>query len=224
MIEPLASSDPFRSQSRTNLSRSISLSIVDQDENEISISTPLNNSYRFVIPHDPSVMIPPMSLQNVTSMNSTPHHLLFNLHYVSLSSSEDVSVSIHLEVRSLNMSLGYLLIYKFDTSPQLNSSISDIDGWSILCPSPSNESIYTYFINNQLTMNHQSLIFGIRELNSTEVTNSCSNRTRNQSIPISDIPFAFTSNYEIRVYTSGCYYLSEENQWKSDGLLVSVFI
>jgi hypothetical protein len=32
--------------------------------------------------------------------------------------------------------------------------------------------------------------------------------------------FEFTSNYQFRVYTSGCYYLDETNQWKSDGILV----
>lgn len=30
----------------------------------------------------------------------------------------------------------------------------------------------------------------------------------------------FTSNYELRTYTSGCYYLDQYHQWKSDGLVV----
>jgi hypothetical protein len=184
----------------------------------MSIPTTVDHPYRFVIPRDPNRIIPPMTLQNVTTMNSTPHHLLFNLHYIQIVQSDDLTISIHIEMKPLNINLGYLLIYKFDSSPQLNSSMNQIDGWSLFCP--SNESIYTYFINNQLTVNHQSLIFGLRELNSTELNVSCSN----QIIPISDTPFNFTSNYEVRVYTSGCYYLDENNQWKSDGLVVSFSI
>ncbi len=206
------------SQSNTNLSTSISLSILDHDGNEISIPTTGNHSYRFVIPHDPNIIIPSMTLQNVTGMNSTPHHLLFNLHYIQIVQSNDLTVSIHIEMKPLNASLGYLFIYKFDSSPQLNSTMNQIDGWSLFCP--SNETIYTYFINNQLTIGHQSLIFGFRELNSTELNISCPN----QSIPITDISFNFTSNYELRVYTSGCYYFDENNQWQSDGLIVSFFI
>ena len=34
--------------------------------------------------------------------------------------------------------------------------------------------------------------------------------------------FNFTSDYEIRTYTSGCYYLDSNNHWQSDGLIVSL--
>ncbi|CAF4385862.1 unnamed protein product, partial [Adineta steineri] len=84
-----------------------------------------------------------------------------------------------------------------------------------------NDDIYRYFIDNQQTPGHQSLIFGIRELNSTEINNYCLNNSSiNTSLPINDEPFNFMSNYELRIYTSGCYYLDENNQWKSDGLTV----
>ncbi len=42
------------------------------------------------------------------------------------------------------------------------------------------------------------------------------------SPPITNKRFNFTSNYELRVYTSGCYYLDQNNQWKSDGLVVNI--
>ncbi len=85
----------------------------------------------------------------------------------------------------------------------------------------TNESIYRYFLNNQQTSGHQSVIFGIRELNSTEIINVCSNSSI-ENPPITNQRFNFTSNYQLRIYTSGCYYLDENNQWKSDGLLVSI--
>ena len=84
----------------------------------------------------------------------------------------------------------------------------------------TNESIYTYFINNEHTTGHQSVIFGLRELNSTEMIDYCSN-SQLTSPPITNERFNFTSNYELRLYTSGCYYRDKNNQWKSDGLVVS---
>ena len=80
----------------------------------------------------------------------------------------------------------------------------------------SNESIYTYFIDNEKTVGHQSVIFGIRELNSTE---GCSN-TSMTSPPITNERFNFTADYDLRVYTSGCYYLDANNNWQADGLVV----
>ncbi len=83
----------------------------------------------------------------------------------------------------------------------------------------TNESIYTYFIDNQKTVGHQSVIVGLRELNSSEMIDFCSNSPIT-SPPITNERFNFTSNYEIRIYTSGCYYLDTNNNWQSDGLIV----
>ncbi|CAF1677637.1 unnamed protein product, partial [Adineta steineri] len=178
----------------------------------------MSHPIEIIIPRDPNIIIPPMILQNVTSMNSTPHNQLFDLHYLNITSS--LSISIHFEIQPLNTSLAYLFIYKFDQLPQLNTSINSIDGWTLFCPlNLTNETLYKYFINNQQTSGHQSIIYGLRELNSTEMMNTCSN-TLISSPPITDQRFNFTSNYQLRIYTSGCYYLDKNNQWKSDGLTV----
>ncbi|CAF4247752.1 unnamed protein product, partial [Rotaria magnacalcarata] len=55
-------------------------------------------------------------------------------------------------------------------------------------------------------MTHRSLIYGLRELNSTELTSFCLNSTQT-SPPIANQRLNFTSDYEHRVYTSACYYL-----------------
>jgi hypothetical protein len=83
-----------------------------------------------------------------------------------------------------------------------------------------NESLYTYFIDNQRTQGHHSIIFGLRELNSTEMIHFCSNSSSLENPPIINERFNFTSDYKLRIYTSGCYYLDKNNQWKSDGLKV----
>ncbi|CAF1533194.1 unnamed protein product, partial [Adineta steineri] len=216
-IDLLASYGNFQN---TNLSRSISLSIIDQNGNEVSFQAHQDNPIQLIIPRDPNILIPSMYLQNVTSINSTINNLLFNYHYINITSS--LPVSVHFEIHSLNKSLAYLFIYKFDQAPQLNSSINLIDGWTMFCPFIlTNDDIYRYFIDNQQTLGHQSLIFGIRELNSTEINNYCLNSSSiNTSLPITDESINFTSNYELLIYTSGCYYLDENNNWKSDGLIV----
>lgn len=221
IMQPLASFGNSSSQSNTNLSRSISFTLLDHDGNEISMPTSFQHPIEFIIPRDSNLIIPPMNLQNVTSFNSIPHNQLFNLHYINITSN--LPISIHFEMNTLNISLGYLLIYKYDTTPLLNSSINQIDSWILFCPiNLTTDGIYTFFIDNQQTINHKSIIIGIRELNSTEFINFCSNSSIN-SPPITDQQFSFTSNYELRIYTSGCYYLDSNNNWQSDGLVVIFF-
>jgi hypothetical protein len=133
MMQPLAPLGNSTSQPNTNVSRSISLSILDQYGNEVLIQTNLSHPIEIMIPRDPNVTIPEMILQNVTSMNSTPHNQLFYLQYLNITSV--LSISVHFEMHPLNTSLAYLFIYKFDQTPLLNSSVNLIDGWTLFCPS-----------------------------------------------------------------------------------------
>ena len=135
MMQPLAVAGTSRSQANTNLSTSISLSLFDLNSNELSIHTSADHSIEFLIPRDPNSIISPMTLQNVTSMRGNQP---FYLHFVNMTqfmTNSNLTVSLHFEIRPLNVSLGYLFIYKFDGSPELNSSINRTDGWSLLCPS-----------------------------------------------------------------------------------------
>ncbi|CAF1542206.1 unnamed protein product, partial [Rotaria sordida] len=52
-----------------------------------------------------------------------------------------------------------------------------------------NESLYKYFINNEQTSGHQSLIFGLRELNSTEIFQFCLENSSIINPPITNQPF-----------------------------------
>ncbi len=107
------------------------MSLLDQYGNKIPIQTNFDHPIEIIIPRDPNLIIPSMVLQN--TFISTPHNQLFNLHYTDIISN--INVSVHWEIHPLNSSLAYLFIYKFDSSPQLNSSINLIDGWTLLCPS-----------------------------------------------------------------------------------------
>ena len=213
----LAVADRSATAPNTNVSRSISFSILDRDGNEVNVRTDPSHPIEIVIPRDENLLVPPMMLQNVTSASLVAHAQTFNLHFVNLSSLTS-SFSIHLQLRPLNSNLSYLLIYKFDQSPRLNSSISDIDGWSLLCP--SSEGVYTHFLDNLKTAGHQSVIFGMRQLNTTEADRGCINPSGSTDPPRSDQPFRFTDNYQLRLYTFGCFYLDADHRWRSDGLQV----
>ncbi|UJR08983.1 hypothetical protein I4U23_013233 [Adineta vaga] len=231
IVQSLALSDDNGLISNTNLSRSISLTILDHNGNEIPITTDLNDRIELIIPRDPNLQIPSMTLQNVTTSNgntsssssSSSHNQMFNLHFVKYAQSRwnnNRSVALMFEMKPLNESIGYLLIYRFDQSPQLNNSISLLDGWTYLCPSNlTSNKLYEYFLNNQQTFGHQSIIYGLRELNSTEYEITCTNQSLNNLL-ITDQRFNFSSNYELRTYTSCCYYLDNKNIWQTQGLLV----
>ena len=161
-----------------------------------------------------------MTLQSVTStiIADRTNNRQFNLHVINITQpNPNMSVSVHFQLRPLDPLLGYLVIYRFDDIPRLNSSINQTDEWSLLCP--SSDRLFTVFIDNQQTSKHQSMIFGVRELNSTEVMRHC--LSGSLTAPITDRPFNFSANYELRTFTSGCFYSDSNHQWQSEGLVVS---
>ncbi|CAF1478174.1 unnamed protein product [Adineta ricciae] len=149
------------------------------------------------------------SKTNLSTMifNSTHHNQTFHYHFVNITSS--LPISVHLEFESVNVNLSHLFIYKFDQFPRLNQ----LDGWKLFCSSIRNSPL---FLDNQQTIGHQTLIFSLRELTSSESNEFCSNET----LPIPTDPVHFTSDYQTRVHISDYYYLDEQNRWKSDGLTV----
>ena len=67
-----------------------------------------------------------------------------------------------------------------------------------------------------------SIIIELRQLNSAEMIHYCSNPLTIITDPLlTNERFHFTSNYELRLFTSACFYLDENGQtWKSDGMAV----
>ncbi|CAF1262786.1 unnamed protein product, partial [Adineta ricciae] len=214
---PLAPKGNSPPSTYTNLSTLISLSVIDLNNNEIHLSTKMNDSIEYLIPRDVNAQFSSIILQNVTAMSN--FNRTFNLHYVNLTRMNNLSISLHIEMYPIDIQLAYMFIYKFDDIPQLNR----FDGRSLFCPSDlMNDSFYTYFINNEYVSSHQSIIFGFRQLNSMEIDALCSNISMqtNPSMISFNNSFNFSSNYKLRLYTSGCYYLDSNNNWLSDGLIV----
>lgn len=124
-------------QTNTNLSDLLSFDFLDENGNEIPVHTTIDQPFELIIPSDINWIVPSMTQQNVSSLINDNNP--FNLHFVNITQSNpNISTSVQIEIRSLNITLGYMLIYKFDNVPQLNSSINQIDGWSLLCPSSEN--------------------------------------------------------------------------------------
>lgn len=176
------------------------------------MSASADEPIELIIPRDPAASVPPMTRQNVTAA----HGQLFSLHFVNISSA--LPVSVHIEMRPLVGGVAFLLIYAFDRAPLLNSTHEQLADWSVLCPH-ANNTTHVHFIDNRKTAAHESLVFGIRQLNTTEQANACSNTSRGRP-PVSDQPTNFTGDYELRAFTSGCYYLDAHNNWQAHGLIV----
>ena len=131
-MQPLALSGTSQSQTYTNLSTTVAFSVLNQNGDDIFIQATIDQPIEVIIPRDPNIIIPSMTLQNVTSLNN--HNQSFYLHYNNLSRNNNLTKSFRLEMQPLDSSLGYLFIYNFDNGPQLNHSINLMDGWSLFCP------------------------------------------------------------------------------------------
>lgn len=85
----------------------------------------------------------------------------------------------------------------------------------------TDEGLYKHFIDNQRVGHHQFVVYALREMNASEVITFCSATSTTLPLPSRFTTIRnFTSDYELRAYTSGCYYLNEEDEWQSDGLIV----
>ena len=208
MIEPLAISDHYES---TNLSRAHSLSLFDEDQTDLETK---DEFVEYFIDHDPSHPMPPMSLQNVTSLERSPR-LFFHFHLLNLSSlSQHLTYSIRLDMIPINGNLSYLLIYRFKQMPLSTHSIEQVDGWKLFC---SKDGRFSHLIRQFRRSNHHSIVYGIRQLTMWETMDFCLDRKEIGSL---NDHVLFTDDYYLRFSRSGCFYLDENQQWNSEGLIV----
>jgi hypothetical protein len=202
----------------TDFSRSFSLSILDPNGTDLRIETSSTNPVEFFIPRDPNLVIPRMSNHNVTRKN-----VLFNYHQVNLTQpNPNLTYSIHFELRPSDSNLSYLLIHRFDHQPQ--PDVFDGSPKLFCCSSDlTKDGEYVHFLDNNQTANHQFIIYALRELTSREAIDFCSHQNLTESpLSIPNQPTIFSSDYSVRVYQSGCFYLDSNNNWQSDGLFVSI--
>lgn len=197
-------------QANTNYSKALTLNFFDQkNQSEFKIQT--DQLIEFIIPRDRNLPVPELNMQNVTGLQKLFHYKFIDLDEIKRT-NHDLSFALNFQIGSVDkMNTSYAFIYRFDRKKQY-------DNIDFFCYSDSSE-FYEYFIDNQQLSKYHSLIFGLRELTSVEYENVCEMNSKND-FDINNPDAIFTSNYYLRVYTSGCYYLDEKNRWQSDGLIV----
>ncbi|UJR07283.1 hypothetical protein I4U23_011571 [Adineta vaga] len=216
ILQPLASPGyDHQFPAFTNLSRSFSLSILHENGTELNINTNLTNPIQFFIPRDPQMIISSALVQNSTLINekkesSLPfYYYLFHLQQTN----PNLTFAIHLEIHPSIANISYLLTYQFDS---LKPSLPLSDHWVLVCPSSN-----YHFLDNYQTSNHHSIIYGLRQLSTQQIEDFCFyNKTFSRNSPLLRQSWSFTSDYQIRMYQSACFYLDFNNNWQSDGLLV----
>lgn len=127
-----------RTEAAINMSRTVSLALSDASGITIAVNN-LSSPIVVIIPRDPSLQLPPMTFQNGTQMSmtstTTNNNRQFALYHVNvISTNGNVTVSATFELKPDNLTQSYLLIYRFDGIPTLNSTLNQTDGSKILCP------------------------------------------------------------------------------------------
>jgi hypothetical protein len=118
-------------------SSSIELSFYDENLNEIEIID-ITKPIDIIISRDPSVSKYPYQYVNVSQIQFSSDSFILQNSFNLISTN----ASIHIELKPLNQSFGYLFVFKLGFSPIVNSVLADYDSFKIFCPS----KIITLFI------------------------------------------------------------------------------
>jgi hypothetical protein len=119
------------------MSRSVSLSLFDADGTTLSVNN-LSSPIKITIPRDSNLILPSMTLENITGQTvstTANNNRQFSLYYVNVTSpSPSLTLSATFEFKSDNAALGFMIIFRFDAIPILNSSMNQTNGYNVFCP------------------------------------------------------------------------------------------
>jgi hypothetical protein len=211
--------------SETNIlgSKLISLGFSD-GQNELSVKN-LKNPIKITIPRDTnssSTGLPEFEFVNTSNssnltMNGNSNQVLtFSLLLTSPSSS------VHFQLKPEVPTQTYLMLLKYGELPFINKERQIYDKFQFACQKQKegNEQFYLLFSNISSNIKKKTLVgIAIRELTSDEHKLYCQNKNQTDKPPILDQQPLFESNFYIRSYAAGCYYLDiETGLWSSDGV------
>ena len=215
-------------------SKSISYSLYDENRTEIAIKDQ-NKPIEYWIAKDPSLPIEQYTFiqaSNASVKKNTTNLVYLNGAYVNGFKLSGSNVSVHVQIKPEKKNVGYLFLMKFGGNALANSSTKYFDKWSVFCPATdfieeNNESFFLFFMNMSKVNSYKGYIgYSITELNTTQFSMiDCLNKTNISALDtlISSLerPAAnkslFESNFWVRVYTSGCYFM-DDNKWSSIGM------
>ena len=110
------------------MSSSIGLSFYDQNMNELEIIQ-TQRPIELIIKRDPNMAYYSFQYINMTQKELSSSYLT-NAFYLTGNNA-----SIHIELKPVNFSIGYLFVMKLGYTPILNSTFADFTSFKILCPS-----------------------------------------------------------------------------------------
>jgi hypothetical protein len=113
-------------ETRIGLSNSIGLTVYDQNNKEIPIT---NSLIKVVIHREPNLFHIPYKYINASQFKLSSGFLqnAFNI--------TSTNASIHIELKPIDESIGYLIALKFGSSPIINETYSSYDAFKLICPS-----------------------------------------------------------------------------------------
>ena len=222
------------------MSKSISYSIYDENNNEIPVSNQLN-PLDFWIAKDSSVQIDysfkyidVLNAQNQSQNENQNGSIiingtqLINGFLVTGYNLTGANISLSIQIKPINKQLIYLALLKFGQNPFLNSTYKLYDYMNIFCPNDlvnSTDQTYSMFLNMSRVNGHKGYVgLSIRELNLTASNINCFNKSSLNSldkilIESFESNKTFSSNFWLRTYASGCYYMNTlTNEWSSNGM------
>jgi hypothetical protein len=74
------------------------------------------------------------------------------------------------------------------------------------------EGVHHFYVDNEQTNGHVSLVYGIREPNSSESDDLCLLGRSSGQVPIFNATMVFSEKFEMRNYLSGCYYMNAKKE------------
>jgi hypothetical protein len=115
-------------ESLIGMSSSIGLSFYDQNMNEFEI-TQLKVPIEMIIKRDPQMADYSFQYINISLLQLASSYLS-NAFYLTANNA-----SIHIELKPVNFTIGYLFVMKLGYTPIMNSTFADFTSFKILCPS-----------------------------------------------------------------------------------------
>ena len=228
-------------ETNIKLSKSINFALFDENTKEIEVkdqSKPLT----FWIAKDTSVPIE--GYKYINAINATQNDTIalsngdgklidgFLVNGFNLSAS---NASIHIQIKPENKSIGYLTLVKFGDNPSLKFTHKKYnDLLNFHCPSDlikedANNSFYLIFANMSKINGFKGYVgFSIKEINLSEI--NCDNKSANDALIVkistdlqnqtaNNSQSFGSSNFWLRIYSAGCYYLNTStNDWSSYGM------
>jgi hypothetical protein len=187
-------------ETNIGLSKSIEFSLYDEKHKEIPVSNQMKPLDIWISRNQKDNSL--FHLVNVTSngSDSLAGGQYINGFYVNGFTLSGSNQSIQIQLKPNKMNKTYLVLVKFGDNPSLKSNYYDLK--NILCPQDLHtaENVYLTFVNMSSVNGRKGYVgYSITELNV-----NCENKSLNINETMNG---TLVDNFEIRVYTSGCYFM-----------------